>query len=260
MSEEVHPRADELDGLSVFELLELMNDEDRAAVDAVRTQLGHVARAVDEVAARLGAGGRLHYFGAGSSGRIAELDASECAATFGVAEDVVQAHAVEGGATEDDRDLGIQRARQAGLRRDDVVVAISASGSTGYVLGAVEQAGLDGALRVAVACRSGSPVAKLADIAIEIPTGPEVIAGSTRLKAGTVQKLVLNMLTTATFTRLGRTRRGRMIRLVAGNSKLRERAARIVADLSGVSVEEARRRLDESDGDIDAVLASVRKR
>jgi N-acetylmuramic acid 6-phosphate etherase len=126
------------------------------------------------------------------------------------------------------------------------------------VLGALAQARADGALTVAITSNPGSPVALDAAIAIEVATGPEVIAGSTRLKAGTVQKLVLNMISTAVFTRLGRTRRGRMTGVVAANAKLRERAAHVVADLSGMSLEEARKRLEEAGGDVDAVLAGAR--
>lgn len=260
MSEEVHPRADELDDLSTVEFLELMHREDRGAVAAIHPHLGDIARAVDAIAARLQAGGRLHYFGAGSSGMIAQLDASECPATFGVADDIVQAHIASGGAQEDERELGTKSARQANLQKGDVVVGVSASGSTAYVLAAFDQALSDGALRIALTCRPGSVLGKQADIAIEIPTGPEVIAGSTRLKAGTIQKLVLNMLTTTAFTRLGHTHRGRMVRLVADNEKLRERAARILADLTGLSLEDARRRLQEAGGDLDAVIASAHKR
>ncbi|HEV8597255.1 MAG TPA: N-acetylmuramic acid 6-phosphate etherase [Candidatus Dormibacteraeota bacterium] len=258
MSEDVHPRADELDTLNALELVRLMNAEDASAVRAIEPELGLVARAVEEIAGRLGAGGRLHYFGAGTSGLIARMDAAECPATFGVAADLVQAHAGEAPADEDDADLGGTAVRRAGTRAGDVAVGISASGRTAYVLGALHQAAQIGALRVAITCNPGSPLGRAADIAIEIATGPEVIAGSTRLKAGTVQKLVLNMLSTAVFTRLGRTHRGRMVGLVAANDKLRERAARIVADLAGLSPEDARRRLDEAGGDIRAALEAVR--
>lgn len=259
MSENVHPRADELDELSALELVRLMNTEDAAAVAAMEPQLGQVARAVESIAGRLAEGGRLHYFGAGTSGMIAQLDAAECPATFGIDPDVVQAHAVMEAAGEDDAELGRADAGRAQLRETDVAVGVTASGRTRYVLGALEVAAASGALGIAVTCNPGSPVGQAADVAIEVETGPEVIAGSTRLKAGTVQKLVLNMLSTAVFTRLGRTYRGRMVGLVAGNEKLRERAARIVADLSGTSLEEARMRLDDAGGDIKAVLSGVRR-
>jgi N-acetylmuramic acid 6-phosphate etherase len=185
------------------------------------------------------------------------MDAFECAPTFGV--DLVRAHVVTDPGQEDDRNLGVETAREAALRSGDVAVGVSASGRTAFVLGALAQAAEDGATRIAVTCRPESQLGRLADVAIEVDSGPEVIAGSTRLKAGTVQKLVLNMLSTAVFTRLGRTRRGRMVGVVPGNEKLRERAARIVADLAGVTIEEARRRLREAGGDVAAALAAERR-
>lgn len=253
MSEKVHPRADELDSLSPLEFVELMHAEETAAVAAIRPQLVHVARAVEEISQRLRAGGRLHYFGAGSSGLIAELDAAECPGTFGAPPDMVQAHAALD-PEEDDRALGAGAASEANLRPGDVVVGLSASGRTAYVLGAMEVAKSGGSFRIAITAHPGSNLARLADVAIEVASGPEVIAGSTRLKAGTVQKLVLNMLSTAVFTRLGRTYRGRMVGVVASNEKLRARAASIVADLAGISMDEARRRLDEARGDVRAAL------
>ena len=256
MSEHVHPRADELDDLSAREFLDVMHAEDVRAVQAVAAHLDSIAEVVEKIAARLGAGGKLHYFGAGTSGMIARLDAAECPATFGVADDVVVAHFVEDAADEDDASLG--RAHAAKLSAKDVAVGISASGRTSYARGALESAAKVHALTVAVTSNPGSPLGDAADLAIQVATGPEVIAGSTRLKAGTVQKLVLNMLSTAVFTRLGHTHRGRMVGVVAGNTKLRERAAQIVADLAGVSLEDARARLDEAGGDIRAALRGVR--
>jgi N-acetylmuramic acid 6-phosphate etherase len=257
MSEEVHPRADELDALSALELARVMHEEDGRAVAAVRASLGDVARAAELIAERLAAGGRLHYFGAGTSGMVARTDASECPATFGVAADVVQAHAADAAAEEDDVELGRRAVAAASVTARDAVVGITASGRTAFVTAALDAAPA-GALRVAVTCNPGSPLGRAADVAIEVETGAEVIAGSTRLKAGTVQKLVLNMLSTIAFTRLGRTYRGRMVAVVAGNRKLRERAARIVADLTGMPLDEARRRLEESGGDVRAVLAGAR--
>ena len=257
MSEHVHPRADELDGLGVREFLTVMHMEDLDAVRAIAPALDATAHAVEEVAKRLGAGGTLHYFGAGTSGLIAALDAAECPATFGVEPEVVQAHTALEPEEEDDGELGQAAAAGARLGTRDVVVGVSASGKTAFVVGALQRAAADGALRIAITCNPGSPLGKAADIAIEVATGPEVIAGSTRLKAGTVQKLLLNMLSTAVFTRLGRTHRGRMVGVVAGNDKLRERAVRIVADLTGLPIEEARRKLDAAGGDIRTVLGAV---
>ncbi|HEV2477601.1 MAG TPA: N-acetylmuramic acid 6-phosphate etherase [Candidatus Dormibacteraeota bacterium] len=257
MSEEVHPRADELDAMSSLELVSLMQEEDARAVRALEPQLENIARAVDAIAAKLRGGGRMHYFGAGTSGLIAAMDAFECSPTFGV--DVVRAHVVTEAGQEDDSELGEKLAHEAGLRRGDVAVGVSASGRTAFVLGALAQAAQDGAVRIAITCRPESQLGRLADVAIEVETGPEVIAGSTRLKAGTVQKLVLNMLSTGVFTRLGRTHRGRMVSVVPGNAKRRERAARMIADLAGVTIEEARRRLHEAGGDVAAALAAERR-
>src|SRR5947208_5456773 len=159
MSENLHPRADELDDLSALEFVALMHAEDVSAVDAITPTLGEVARAVEAVADRLGSGGRLYYFGAGTSGLIAALDAAECPATFGVAGDRVRAHSV-GDAQEDDRDLGFETARRTGLGPSDVAVGISASGKTAFVLGALERAAVDGALSIAVTCKPGSPLGR----------------------------------------------------------------------------------------------------
>jgi len=260
LSEEVHPRADELDGLSALEFVSLMHAEDANAVEAIAPHLEQVARAVGAVADRLRSGGRLHYFGAGTSGLVAAMDAAECPATFGVAADLVQAHTALEAGQEDDRILGQDAARAAALRPSDAAVGISASGRTAFVLGALEEATARGTFTVVITCNPMSRMSRGVDIAIDVETGPEVIAGSTRLKAGTVQKLVLNMLSTAVFTRLGHTHRGRMVGVLAANEKLRARAARIVADLAGVSVDEARRRLDEAGGDVRAALAGVRGR
>jgi N-acetylmuramic acid 6-phosphate etherase len=258
MTEDLHPRADELDDLSPLEFVELMHDEDRKAVEAVRPELPNIARAVESVAGRLRSGGHLHYFGAGASGLIAAADAAECPATFGVGAEVVQAHAVPDGG-EDDRNAGQEAVREAAIGARDVVLGISASGRTSYVVGALEEATARGALTISLTSNRLSRMSRGVDIAIEIETGPEVISGSTRLKAGTAQKLVLNMLSTAVFTRLGRTHRGRMVGVVASNDKLRERAARILAELSGLSIEDARERLQAAGGDLRAVLAEVRQ-
>ena len=259
MSENVHPRADELESLTTLELVQLMDAEELRAHEAIHPQLGEIARAVDAIAERLRSGGRLHYFGAGTSGRIAVLDAAECPATFGIAADLVQAH--EGGddAQEDDEHLGRAHAIEAGLGAGDVALGISASGTTAYVLSAIGVAKAAGATVVALTCAPGSPLGQAAGIAIEVETGPEVIAGSTRLKAGTVQKVILNMISTGTFTRLGYTYRGRMVNVVATNDKRRARAARLVAELGGTSMELAARTLTEARGNAKAAILMLRR-
>jgi N-acetylmuramic acid 6-phosphate etherase len=258
VSETAHPRADELGTLSTLELLEVMHSEDRHAVDAVNQGLGLIAHAIDQIATRLRSGGRLHYFGAGTSGRLAALDAAECSPTFGVDADMVQAHDAGDGESEDDQRLGREAARRARLSPRDAVVGVSASGRTAYVLAALDEARAAGALVVGLSCAPGSPLGTAADIAIEIETGPEVIAGSTRLKAGTVQKLTLNMISTGVFTRLGHTYRGRMVDVVAANDKLRERATRIVNDLSGAPRDQVDRALADAHGSAKVAILMLR--
>jgi N-acetylmuramic acid 6-phosphate etherase len=259
VSESVHPRADEIDSLSTLQLVELMHAEDARALEAIDSQLGEIARAIDGVADRLRSGGRLHYFGAGTSGRIAALDAAECPATFGIAADLVQAH--EGGddEQEDDGDRGREHAQRSGVGEGDVALGISASGTTAYVLSAIAAAKAAGAMVVALTCTPGSPLGQAADIAVEIETGPEVIAGSTRLKAGTVQKVTLNMISTGIFTQLGHTYRGRMVNVVVTNEKRRARAARLVAELGRTSVEVAAQALTDAGGNTKAAILMLRR-
>jgi N-acetylmuramic acid 6-phosphate etherase len=259
MSESVHPRADEIDSLTTLQLVELMHAEDARALEAIDSQLGEIARAIDGVAGRLRSGGRLHYFGAGTSGRIAALDAAECPATFGIAADLVQAH--EGGddEQEDDGDRGRDHAQRSGVGEGDVALGISASGTTAYVLSAIAAAKAAGAMVVALTCTPGSPLGQAADIAVEIETGPEVIAGSTRLKAGTVQKVTLNMISTGIFTQLGHTYRGRMVNVVVTNEKRRARAARLVAELGRTSVEVAAQALTDAGGNTKAAILMLRR-
>ena len=247
-TERVHHRAAELDRLDIPALLALMHREDRAAVDAIAVCLDTIALAVEAIVVRLRRGGTLHYFGAGTSGRLAALDAIECPPTFGISPELLTPHVAATDADEDDYALGVDQATAAGLRDEDAVVGVSASGSTAYVRGAVEFARQQAALTIALTCAPGSTLGRMAEIAIEVATGPELVAGSTRLKAGTAQKIVLNMISTAVFTRLGHVYRGRMIDVVPSNEKLRRRAAAIVRDVTGVSSSEAEQALAAADG------------
>lgn len=258
MSEHVHPQADRLDSIGTREVLELLQAEDRGAVEAIGAHLDRIAAAVDAIAARVRSGGKLHYFGAGTSGRIAELDAAEVAPTFGV--DAVHAHAAGDGAAEDDAARGASDAQAAGLRSGDAVVGVSASGRTAYVLAALEEARAAGALVIGLACAEGTPLGEMCDVAIEIATGPEVIAGSTRLKAGTVQKVALNMISTGVFVRLGHTYRGRMTGVVAANAKLHRRAVRLIHELTGVSAADAELALVAAGGSAKVAVLMVRCR
>lgn len=246
-----------LDQMSTREQLELMSRQDEVAVAAVAAARDQIARVIDAAVARMRRGGRLIEVGAGTPGRLAILDVAECRPTFGVGDDRVLA-VIAGGAGavdqavemgEDDRDAGTTDLRRMGLTADDVVVAVSASGRTPYVLGALAAATDAGALTVGVVNNPGTPVASASELAIEVVTGPEVVAGSTRLKAGTAQKLVLNAISTLVMVRLGHTYGDLMVDVEASNSKLRRRARRIVAEATGASDEQVEAALEAGGGE-----------
>ncbi|MET9179863.1 N-acetylmuramic acid 6-phosphate etherase [Kitasatospora aureofaciens] len=252
-----------IDRLPTLDLLHLMNAEDRTVPAAVAGQLAAIAAVVDAAAARMARGGRLVYAGAGTAGRLGVLDAAECPPTFGTDPGLVVGliaggrtavtEAVEG--AEDRTDLAEADVTALGLTPADTLVGVSASGRTPYPLAAVRAARAAGALTVGLACNRGSALAAAADLGIEVEVGPEVLAGSTRLKAGTAQKLVLNLLSTALMVRLGRTYGNLMVDLRATNAKLRDRARRIVADATGADEDAVRRALAATDGRAkDAVL------
>jgi N-acetylmuramic acid 6-phosphate etherase len=230
-----------------LDLLTRLHAADRAVFDALAAALPSIARAADAIAQRLEAGGRWFYTGAGTSGRLGALDAAELPPTFGTGPSLVVAllaggreamfQAVEG--AEDDADAGARDLASAGLTGKDVVVGIAASGSTPYVIGALQEARRRGALAVAVVCRKDAPLEKLADIGILLDTGKEVLAESSRLKAGTAQKIALNMLSTAVMAKRGLVYRDEMVAMKPTNEKLRKRAVRIVADLAGIGAEAA---------------------
>jgi N-acetylmuramic acid 6-phosphate etherase len=236
-----------LDRVTAAEIVRLMNREDRKVAAAVRRELPAIARAVDAIVEAMRGGGRLIYVGAGSSGRMAVLDAAECPPTFGISKKKMIAliaggrravtGAVEG--AEDSAANGARDLRRLKLGRSDVVVGIAASGTTPYVLGAMKFARRRGALTVAVMANRDMPLARLAKIVIGVEVGAEVLTGSTRLKAGTSQKMVLNMLSTAVMARLGHVYENLMIDAVLTNEKLHERAVRILMEASGASVSAA---------------------
>lgn len=241
LTERRNPRSTAIDRLPTTEMLLLMNDEDARVAAAVRATVPQIARAVDELAMRLARGGRLLLFGAGTSGRLAALDAAEWPPTFGVPPDLARAfiaggpsaltRAVEG--AEDNPALGRADVDAAGTGPDDLALGISASGGAPYVLGAMAEARARGAFTAGLACREDSPLAGAVDLMIAPVVGPEVITGSSRLKAGTAQKLVLNMLSTATMVRLGKVYGNLMVDVQPTNAKLRARAVRIVRDATG---------------------------
>ncbi|MGW0800983.1 N-acetylmuramic acid 6-phosphate etherase [Streptomyces sp. NPDC002692] len=255
-TESRNPRTAELDRMPVTELLATMNDEDQTVALAVRTALPRIAEAVEKITASLRAGGRLVYLGAGTSGRIGLLDAVECPPTFGTDPDQVVGLlsggpgafvlAVEG--AEDSPQLAVTDLEGIGLTARDTVVGLAASGRTPYVVGGLEHARAVGASTVSVACNSDAVISRHADVAIEVPTGPEILTGSTRLKGGTAEKLVCNMLSTATMVQLGKVYGNLMVDLRATNEKLVDRARRIVAQATGSDLDAASAALQEADG------------
>lgn len=253
-----NPASERLDQMTALEIVTLMNEEDHKVAVAIKRVLPQVAEAVEQIVQALSGGGRLFYFGAGTSGRLGVLDAAECPPTFGTDASVVRGiiaggvqamtEAIEG--AEDSHELGRQDAREAGVGQGDVVVGIAASGRTPYVLGALEEARARQAATIALSCNPDPDSSKSADIAINIEVGPEVVTGSTRLKAGSATKMVLNMLTTASMVQLGKVYGNLMVNVQATNQKLRERAKHIVMQVTGASCEEADRLLGEAAGDV----------
>ena len=255
----------DLDLLPTQRLVELLNDEDAKVAGAVRGAAAPLAVAIDAIVERLERGGRLVYVGAGSSGRLALVDAAECGPTFGVSPGQVlaiiaggpDALAEEQEAAEDDADAGVSDLATAGVGAADAVVAISASGSTPYVLGAARAARAAGALTVGVVCAPDSELGRAVEHEIVAVVGPEVLAGSTRLKAGTAQKLILNMISTVAMVRLGKTYGNLMVGVVASNAKLRARARRAVALATDASAAEAEAALETAHGDAKVAIVSL---
>ena len=251
-TERRNPRTAHIDALPTLDMVRLINSEDKRVAGAVEAVLPEVARAVDCIAARLAAGGRLVYCGCGTSGRLGVLDAAECPPTFsappgqvlgliGGGRDAMFA-AVEG--AEDDRALGAADLKAVGFSAADVLVGLAASGRTPYVLGAMAHARALGAVVIAVTCCPGSEMDAFADIGIAPAPGPEVIAGSTRMKSGTAEKMVLNMLSTGAMIRLGKVYGNLMVDVKASNQKLRRRCVRIVTEAAEVDEAHARQALE----------------
>lgn len=266
ITEQENPRSKDLSSQSTAEIVALMNDEDGLVAGAVKRVLGDVIKAVDETVARLEKGGRLFYTGTGTSGRLGVLDASECPPTFGVSPEMVQG-VIAGGydacyraveASEDDADAGGVDLKQRGFTAGDVLVGIAASGRTPYTIGAVRYARSLGAFTVALTCVPGSPITQAAELSIVPVVGPEVVTGSSRLKAGTAQKMVLNMISTATMVRLGYVSGNRMSNLQARNIKLRDRAERIVMAETGLDQQAAAAALEATGYDLRVALVMIK--
>lgn len=265
LTETRNPRTTHIDTMSTLDQLRAINFEDHTAVDAVEAALPQIAPVVDRIVRGMKEGGRLIYAGCGTSGRLGVLDASECPPTYGVDPDLVIGviaggdhalrSAVEG--AEDSREAGLAAMAGLVLRPQDVVVGISAAGGAAFVLGAVEAAKKAGSAAVALTCNPDTPLERACDFAIVVRTGPEAVTGSTRMKAGTAQKLVLNMLSTCAMIQTGKVRENLMINVRPSNQKLRDRAARIVCQLAPVTREQAENALERSGWDVARALDSL---
>jgi N-acetylmuramic acid 6-phosphate etherase len=269
LTETRNPASEHLDELPTLEMLELINAEDAKVAGAVRAELGQIAKAVDAIAERFERGGRMFYIGAGTSGRLGVLDASECPPTFNVDATLVQGLIAGGDSalrlssehSEDSREEGardLAAARFGADGKPDTLVGIAASGRTPYVLGAMEFAKALGALTVGLSCVPGSALAQAAEIAITPATGPEVLTGSTRMKAGTATKMVLNMLSTGVMVRSGLTFGNLMVNMRPTNAKLVDRAERIIAAAVGCDTQTAARLLVKSGKDVKVAIAMGR--
>jgi N-acetylmuramic acid 6-phosphate etherase len=257
-TEQMNPLTENIDRLETTSVLTLINQEDQKVAEAVKATIPEIARVVDKVVEAFMDNGRLYYVGAGTSGRLGVLDASECPPTFGVSPDLVQGiiaggdvalrNAVEG--AEDSAENGKKTILDLSIGPKDVVIGISASGGAAYVVSAVETAKSQGAFTGAITCHPKGALAKAADVAMVAEVGPEVIAGSTRMKAGTAQKLILNMITTGAMIQWGKTYRNLMVDLKPSNQKLRERACRLVALLSRRNLQEVEQALDAAQGQV----------
>ena len=266
-TEQANPNSSDIDRLPTLDALRVINAEDATVAAAVASALPDIALAVDAIVSALRAGGRLFYVGAGTSGRLGVLDAAECVPTFSVSPELAQG-VIAGGAAamtrsiegaEDDAEAGKRDLRERGISSADVVCGIAASGRTPYVLGALQFAREKGARAVAIACNLDSPMAAIADISISVDVGAEVIAGSTRLKAGTAQKLILNMLSTASMLRLGKVYGNLMVDVRVSNVKLRARATRLVMRLTDLDEDEARTLLASAHNEVKTAVVMQRR-
>jgi N-acetylmuramic acid 6-phosphate etherase len=266
LTEQVNPGSRDIDARPTPELLRIMNEEDGKVASAVAAEIPRIAEAVDRIVEAIRKGGRLFYLGAGTSGRLGVLDAAECPPTFNVSPDLVQG-IIAGGeaalakateATEDDPESGKRDLESRGFTARDVLVGIAASGRTPYVLGAVAMARALGARTIGISCTPDSELSRAVEIAITPLCGPEVIAGSTRLKAGTATKLVLNMISTAVMIRLGHVYGNLMVNVAPRNGKLEDRAKRIIAESVPVTNERAGDLLKEAGGNVKAAIVMGR--
>jgi len=266
-TEQPNSSTEHLDALSSLEIIKLMNQAEKSVPLLVEEALPEIAKAIEEIVVRMKQGGRLIYAGAGTSGRLGFLDAAECPPTFSTPSELVQS-VIAGGKTavfeaienaEDDEQAGCADIKAIGLSRLDTVIGLSASGRTPYAKGAILYANSIGAFTIGITCNQGSEIGKLVDIAIEVNTGPEVLMGSTRLKAGTAQKMILNMISTGTMVRLGKVYRNLMVDMKATNHKLRERSKQIIMLATGASYEIAESILPAADNHVKLAILMVER-
>lgn len=265
LTEERNPLTSEIDTLPTLRMLTLINSEDQKVALVVHDELPNIAAAVEAITARMQRGGRLIYLGAGTSGRLGVLDASECPPTFGTPSELVVGliaggpaaltQAIEG--AEDDQEGGAAEIAELNVSENDSVIGIAASGRTPYAIGGLQEAKKRGALTISIACNRPSPLEGLADIGIALVVGPEVVSGSTRLKAGTAQKMVLNMISTAVMILLGKTYSNLMVDVQPTNAKLRQRARRIVAEATGLDLQRATQILSACNGEVKTAIVTV---
>jgi len=267
LTEQKNQNTMNIDQLSTAEIAARINAEDRTVADAVARAMPHIVAAIDAIYERMNTGGRLFYVGAGTSGRLGILDAVECVPTFSTPPELVQGvmaggipalvNSVEG--VEDDPEAGANELKSRGLTGGDVVMGIAASGRTPFVIGALNYARSVGARTIAIACNDPAPVLDAAEIAIPLITGAEVIAGSTRMKAGTAQKMTINLISTAVMIKLGKVYGNLMVDVQVKNEKLRDRARRIVAEIGNVDMERSTVLLNESRNEVKTAIVMARR-
>lgn len=267
LTEMRNERTKHIDKMSTMEMVKIINSEDATVIKAVEAELPQIAKAIDAIVDGLNNGGRLLYIGAGTSGRLAVVDATECRPTYGVSDDLVQGIIAGGEKTmtraseneEDNKEKGIEEMTSRNITKNDVVVGISASGGAAYVLGALEEAKRVGCVTVGISNNKGSLIDEFTDISICPQTGPEVITGSTRMKAGTSQKLILNMLSTCSMVKTGKVCENLMINLKPTNIKLTKRMISIVMELTDYDEEKAQKELEAHDWNIRSVVDTYNK-
>ncbi|MGN5883780.1 MULTISPECIES: N-acetylmuramic acid 6-phosphate etherase [Staphylococcus] len=261
-TEQRNEKTKNLDQLSTSEFVTLMNQEDQIVAQAIAQEQDYITQVIDNVIASFKRGGRLIYMGAGTSGRLGVLDAAECVPTFGVTRDDVigliaggskaMTEAIEG--AEDNLGLGAQDLQEIELTKDDIVIGLAASGRTPYVIGGLEYAQSVGAKTAAIACNKDTKIGAIADVAIEVEVGPEILTGSTRLKSGTAQKLVLNMISTGAMIGIGKVYENLMVDVKPTNEKLKQRAFNIISEVTGASEEQAKQLFYSSRGNVKAAI------